>query len=153
MKYEHSLVVGDWSDDGHGKSNLINFKCSHDRKEIIEAYIEITRSANTGFHDSSESGYISMLRDYEDHIITQESIDRLTNSGVVFPDGYWEGFEQEGEGYWICDEEPIVEIFLMIVKAHINDLKYEVFELRHPKTINGYWQNDFNHSFGYGIYW
>lgn len=32
--FEHRIVIGDWSDDGHGKTEYFTFKCSHDEEAI-----------------------------------------------------------------------------------------------------------------------
>lgn len=89
MKHSHRIVIGDWSDDGHGKTETFEIKSNLSKKEIEKAYQE--GSKLVGF---------DMIKDicdsYEDSEFPKESYEKLVSlgckvkltpyNGVISPD-------------------------------------------------------------------
>jgi len=62
--FQHRLVIGDWSNDGHGKSKYFTFECSHDENAVKKAYKAAVKKSKVSLHN--EKGADSICCDYED---------------------------------------------------------------------------------------
>lgn len=153
MKYTHNVVIGDWSNDGHGKSDIVPFVCTHDQEAIRKAYHDFVNKYKIGLHGESYAAvgddYVGILCEYEDCKISKEVYDILARSGIKM-----DSFIDDGDvDEYLFDGGPteVAELFMEMVKTQIPGFNYNIPE-EGIETINGFWQDGFNYSFGYGVY-
>lgn len=143
------LVVGDWSNDGHGMSEFVYFNCNMPEHEVKKAYLEAVAKCGVGLHDPRKGeDHVAICSEYEERTIPLIYKEQLEKAGVDF--SIVGGIEEAGS--W-CDfsEKAIAQIFLQLVKTVRPDFKYEIVNDQVP-CINGFWSKDFNLGFGYGVF-
>ena len=164
------FVVGDWSDDGHGKSDKVLVEVNKTVKEIQDAYKASCKLTGISFnHNEDFTGVKREYRDQEKYLIATE-----WDSQCIYPEAmkillehncpvkeFFEGWDQDeyndGEleyKYLSLDpEDTFIELWFWFVKLSLPDLKFQfpTYEKKIP-TINGYWDKDLNVQFGYGLY-
>lgn len=103
------LTIGDWSMDGHGKSDDFIFESSHCIKEIASAYKKGVKICGVDI--------TNLCYDYEDNTLSKEDVDKLK---ATFPQSIYDTFEiEEPSKYrdfysiWI---DGFVQIYTAIVK-------------------------------------
>lgn len=129
MLHEIQLVMGDWSDDGHGKTETVRIRSNLPALELQAAYLKGVEI--TGVHLTS-----SIASEYEDSIFPQEAIDSLAKFGVN-PESYLEEYEDD----WIVTAETFHWIWLFIARIGNPELEWEEFR---ADTLN---------IGGYGLFW
>ena len=135
-----SLVIGDWSGDGHSQSNTIVIKSNLDKKAIEKAYKKGTKKLGFDFIKD-------IAADYADQNLSKERLDVLLKHGLKTKDLDLD-FDlkrkeyEEGPGVNIWHDD-YVEIYLFIVKLGNEEFKYELLEGDVNPTI---------HIGGYGLY-
>lgn len=127
-----TLVLGDWSDDGHGKTDTINIKSNLDKKDMEKAYEAGTKKLGFDF-----CGYVA--EDYEDNKLDDEKWNKLKELGYQN-----EALEDEAEKYndgeislWT---DSYTDIYLFIVKLGNDKFEFEylVGEQNPQIRIGGY---------------
>lgn len=131
--FPHSttLVLGDWSDDGHGKTEIIIIHSNLDSEEITIAYNKASKKLGFKFMDD-------VCADYEDSGIPQEYLNTLIKNGLkleaIFDTDYdlkearevLEGDDpDETVGLWT---HSYTQIFLFIVKMGNPEFEYKIVE-------------------------
>jgi hypothetical protein len=146
--YEHRIVIGDWSHDGHNQEEYFTFKCSHDEQEIKKAYKEAVKKCRVALHDDHGrgKGITPVCCNYEERTIREPEVERLKELGVNLD--FAKGMDDNGD--LSCGPEDIARIFFEMVKTQIEGFTYEL--IPEKKTINGFWSKDFNYGFGYGTF-
>lgn len=122
MNSSITLVVGDWSGDGHDKTENIFIKCNRSIDEVNEAYKAGTKIVGFDLVDS-------LCEEYEDRRIPIEAVTSLQDNGIEID---WDDEVDPDVGVNIYHEE-FVEIYLAIVKLGDPDFKYE---RQSPPVIN-----------------
>jgi hypothetical protein len=158
MKYTHRLVIGDWSDDGHSKKQFVRFEASHDRKQIVEAYKKAANKADVSVC-SFQGGPIDVVcEDYEDSRIRAGAIEKLEAFGISKQDlldtQFFEEEDPEDEPNELSTwgGEGLSWLFLTMVSKVLPDFEFKLLEDDKHDCINGFWQQDFNGSIGYGVF-
>lgn len=98
-----ALIVGDWSDDGHGKTETFMIDTNYTQKQLYDAQ-----------HKLDELGYewSETMQDYEDSIVSDETLAKWAELGFI-PNVV----EHDADGYY--DPDSYVELFLALIR-HIN---------------------------------
>lgn len=128
-----SLVVGDWSGDGHDKRETVNIKSNLDKKAMEKAYKKGTKKLGFDFCKD-------VCAEYEDNKLPPEKLDALVKLGL---ETKGMGLEydlkrikkDEGVeiGLWHDD---FVEIYLFIVKLGDDEFTFEYLNADANPTIN-----------------
>lgn len=151
MNYEHRIVIGDWSDDGHCKKSYFTFKCSHDESEVKKAYTKACKKCKVSLHERVPN-CTAICCNYEESWIPSKQLKALKKLGVDFK--FAESLEHNngitGESELSCIGQDIAYLFFEMVKTQLPDFEYKLVDEKKP--INGFWSKDFNHSFGYGCF-
>ena len=149
MKFLHSFITGDWSMDGHEKSDTFIFKATHSREDIIKAYLEACEKLGVALHRESnewKQNPNQLFCTHRDYFISEERIDELEAKGLDL------SFLEKDEIYedkLDCHPYDVFKIFMSMAKFSLPDFQYEDVD---PPCINGWWQEDFNYQIGYGVY-
>lgn len=158
------LVLGDWSDDGHGKYKEIEFVSNYPVDIIQQAYRDSCKltgvqfNYNEDYTDGLCKGYGSwrqIFTEYEDNCMKVEAIEVLRAHGLdpaeycneIYTD---EDFEKGNE--MAFSSENVADLIMDFIKLSMpNDWRYDKIE-SDSKAINGWWGN-LNHQFGYGLFY
>lgn len=145
MSFDHRIVIGDWSHDGHNQEEYFTFRCSHDEETIQKAYLKAVKKCKIALHEDSKTykkDIASICCCYEDNKITEEQIKTLEELGV--------DFSKLAIEYMSLFAKDIAILFFEMAKTQIEGFTYEL--IPEKKTINGFWHKDFNYGFGYGCF-
>lgn len=151
LPYNYRIVVGDWSDDGHRSKDFIRFWSSHKREDIIKAYKEGVEICGVGLHYRAP---ISVFCDND--FISRKIITKLESHSISFKNltegGFEENWRDDKDGL-IGSPQSVVWLFFEIVRLCLPSFEYKFFHFTKDTfdCINGFWQDDFNHSMGYGV--
>jgi len=146
------LVLGDWSNDGHGQSDKILVEINKKIEEVQDAYKDsckltgISFNGNIDYTETKRSWEIAdqykIAINYKESKLTNEVLEVLTK--FKCPKEILENYNEEAyEGTYI-------PLWFWFVKLSIPDLKYNINE--DIPCINGYWNKNLNVGFGYGLY-
>ena len=150
------LVIGDWSDDGHGKYKKILLEVNKSVEEVQNAYKASCKltgiSFNSGNEDYTEKGReiygeaekYQIAVEYEDADLTNETEEILVKHGC--PSDILETYKEEP---YI---DSFVSLWLWFVSLSLPDIKYELGQDSNIPNINGYWDKNLNAGFGYGLF-
>lgn len=150
------LVIGDWSDDGHGKSDKVLLAVNKPVKEVQNAYKNSCMLTGISFNDNDDFtgkkrhykivDKYHICTDYEQHgTIHDETKEVLVRFDC--PIDLIERFEED-------PMDTFVELWFWFVTLSLSDLKYNVVpENTEIPNINGYWNKNLNEQFGYGLYY
>lgn len=159
----YRLVLGDWSEDGHGilKEVLIECNCN-DVVDIQNAYKASCKKLGVQFNDDKD--YTGKNLPYGDpHFIWTEYGD--SNMSAVAYDilnkaGCFDGIdiEENDDGrYYIesiegCVLEEHAKVIMNFISLSMpDDFTYQIVKNNYP-CINGYWNGNLNVQFGYGLF-
>jgi len=113
------LVVGDWSGDGHSRTETITFECSHRYTDVQKAF---EKGSNILGFDITKS----LCADYEDGSISEACLETLEKNGIY---ANYDGDSDDAT----LSPEPFAELYMDIAKLGNKDITYS---LEYPDTIN-----------------
>lgn len=122
-----NIIVGDWSDDGHGKTETFAIKSNITRDEIDKAYTQAIKTY------PKLNAFDSICEDYEDNSIPEDLLDELKLLGYQPPKWMEKEFR--------VSREEFVDIYLFIVK--LGNPAFEYSHVNHNELTIG----------GYGLFW
>jgi len=134
-----SLVLGDPSDDGHGKTDTFVIKSNLDQKDIEAAYKK--GSEKLGFNLINE-----VCEEYEDSLLPKDKIDILVKNGFTIDnlmsssdydrEDAEEAFEDDESSGFNINSEYFANTYLFIVKLGNKDFQYEMLKGKLNPTID-----------------
>lgn len=137
-KYKWKITLGDWSDDGHGKTETFVIETNVPFKYIVEYY----KKSVEKYLDFST--YV--CAEYGDSSINMEQIELFESIGMDMS-YYKEEFDNEDERFWVAKED-YVDLLLMFVGLSSNKkIEYSIITDKLPEFVR--------HAsmFGYGLFW
>jgi hypothetical protein len=159
------LLIGDWSGDGHGKSESIIFETNKTVEEIQQAYKDSCKLTGISFNHNEDYTGLNLKwnhPEYKDRKICTEydsyEISRLAEK-ILKEHGIdvWEGFDEdaydrEDELAPVDGVDHFTELWVKFVKLSLPDLEMTRISDDEIPVINGYWNKNLNVQFGYGLY-
>lgn len=158
------LVLGDWSDDGHGKTDKVLLESTHFVHDVKQAYKDSCKLTGVAFHsDNPGEQPITIACDYEDPYIPKEAMEIfITKFGLTYDIvDEWDFSDlpyitrKEFDKFkpLSLNEESIVNAWIWFVRLSHPEIEFKtVNTLNEIPYINGYWDDTLNVQFGYGIY-
>jgi hypothetical protein len=161
------LVLGDWSDDGHGKHDKILLESNVSVKDIQQAYKDSCKLTGVSFNhneDFTETNHLwedsdkyRIADEYEDSQLSKFVFDILAKHGLTKEMlKEWEpsGYDEDKDGNFFLYVENFVELWIWFVKLSLpkNTIIKTADEKNEIPCINGYWDKNLNVQFGYGLY-
>jgi hypothetical protein len=137
MDYSYSLVIGDYSNDGHNQSDTFSFRCSHNDDAIYKAYASACKRSGVKLED--------ILEEYDDSSISEDIMKDLVDIGVRLDVLDVELYE----GEYIFYPESVALLFLEMVRSQLEGFAYEM--VKASPCLNG-WNPKLSLQFGYGVY-
>lgn len=157
LKFTHRFVVGDWSDDGHGKKVTFSFKCTHSEEDIQKLYLQAAEKSGIWMHETlpynDGTDRIELCCSYADFNLLPEHIRRLEDLGIhtqfitesIDPNYV----DDDGNLSYFMHAESVFNVFMHMVHSQDNSVVWSMIK---EKPLNGYWSKNFNYSFGYGVF-
>lgn len=158
------LVLGDWSDDGHGKYEEVCFESNYPVQTIQQAYMDSCKltgvqfNYNTDYTDGLCKGYGSWRQpftEYDSASLKPEAIEALREHGLdpatYCDEKYTDKDLEEGNSMHFYVESASELIMAFIKLSMPKDWTYDKIELD-AHAINGYW-GKINEQFGYGLFY
>lgn len=149
LPYEFPIVLGDWSDDGHGETQNVCVRCSHTIDELHKSYKASCEKTGIFFADEVASGY-------NDPTMTSKAVEIFTQFDCPFEELLSDIYGwDESEPLTDLSLEPTqyVRLLMWFIGLSLYDLKYEErkgfasFHIHEPDHARG------NTSFfGYGLF-
>lgn len=118
------LVVGDWSKDGHEKSEDIYIESNLSIKDLTKAYKKGV--SIVGLDVQSE-----VAANYQDSNISKKDLDKLINAGLEIE------LDEDGDEFYL-DENSYSEIWLFVAKLGNPAFEYSFLEAEEQLNIGGY---------------
>lgn len=153
----YKLALGDWSEDGHGISEDFLFECNYDVHKIRQAYKDSCRKLGVTFNyneDYTELGlkYGSerqVWTEYRDDGITRTAFEILNEAGCFDEIDYYE----DRDKYYLEYHKDCAKLIMNFIALSLpEDFAYKLIERQDYECINGYWNDELNHQFGYGLF-
>lgn len=129
MNNIHSIMSGDWSNDGHGMTLSTIIRSNFNKDEIENAYKEGIEKIGFDFKED-------YCREYEDDFLPNEIIEKLKSQGIhVNFESDYEG-SNTGDGVHIRPDE-YTEIYLKLCQLGNSNFNYTI--IKTPELhIGGY---------------
>lgn len=163
------LVLGDWSDDGHGKYEKVLMESNVDVAIIQKAYKDSCKLTGVSFNHNDdytglnrqymEATEYQIATEYERRGIPAKSVTELLKHGFEenFLDKYdFEGWKKTVEsGDDLHYDDLFVDLWIWFVKLSLpeNTILKKADAKNDIPVINGYWNKNLNVQFGYGLYY
>ncbi len=164
------LVLGDWSDDGHGKHDKILLESNVSIDEIQQAYKDSCKLTGVAFNINEdftetnrpwqEADLYRIACEYDEGNLSMFVFGILAKYGLTREmlnewdvDGNGD-YEDEDYDPVILYKESYVSLWIWFVKLSLP--KTAVIKTADAKdeipVINGYWNKNLNVQFGYGLF-
>tara|TARA_R110000787_G_scaffold44901_7_gene109822 strand:+ start:3411 stop:3875 length:465 start_codon:yes stop_codon:yes gene_type:complete len=150
------LVLGDWSDDGHGKSREVVYEVNATVFEVQEAYKESCKLTKIEFNHNEnyvgDKASFAERRDraigteYENPYVSENTKEILEGYGIAMSN--FTEIYQGDTTYYLSDYEGLWWAF---VALSLPTIIVQQVEDNIP-CINGYWDDNLNVQFGYGLF-
>jgi hypothetical protein len=158
------LVLGDWSDDGHGKYDKVLVESNKSVKEIQDAYKASCKLTGVSFNHNED--FTERERDYKEkqkyHIATgyeqgfdvsDEAKQALRDAGFDVEKHFAYGMDEDGDQDYDNDDV-FLYLWTEFVKLSLPDLIInKIPENNSIPVINGFWDKNLNVQFGYGLFY
>lgn len=161
----YKLVLGDWSEDGHGESKDFCFECNHDVSEIRQAYKDSCKKLGITFnHNKNYTGRKLSYRskrmiwtEYEENDMSKTAFDALYSAGCFNGIPYEEWNYYDETRYYIGDLRDCAMLIMNFIALSMpEDFTYNPVDTSIADTriapINGWWNPELNVQFGYGLF-
>lgn len=154
----YKLVLGDWSEDGHGISRNILIDCNCESvADIQNAYKASCKKLGIQFNHNED--YTGKNLSYGDpHLIWTEygendmsdiAHDILKKAGCL---NEIDVEENDRGRYYIETLEECAAVMMNFISLSMpEDFTYKIIQENYP-CINGYWDRNLNVQFGYGLF-
>jgi hypothetical protein len=154
-RYKFYIVLGDWSHDGHGKSEKILIKSNLPVEDVQKAYKKSVK--DTGFDFAEE-----VCSEYNDNSVRDKAFEffqkyksPLSEFGLEHARGYPSGegaiTEDNYDDYMFTEDSLVNTLMWFIGLSAGEGWEWEEITDEIP-CFNGYWSDIVNNSFGYGLY-
>ncbi|EBS4516538.1 hypothetical protein DQT32_03845 [Salmonella enterica subsp. enterica serovar Braenderup] len=145
MSYKFKVNIGDWSDDGHGRNDVIVVESTEPNEKVQDAFKTAGKKIGVIEHDR-----FVIAEDYEDYRLREDHAEFLKDAGVEFEDIlYNDGTDEEPDYMFEGGSEAMVHLVMRIAQTEL-DFEYKIVNDSIP-NFNGYWGRN-NISIGYGLF-
>lgn len=163
------IVLGDWSNDGHSRSEKYLIKMNKTKKEMQDAYKASCKTLGISFNHNddftgvqrsySERKKYQICAEYEDCTISKETLEILIAAGAPLADIFdedalkWAMLDSDAEEYesLFVNEDTFVSLLMWFISYSLEGFKWETTNDT-VEVFNGYWDANLNVQLGYGLY-
>lgn len=137
MNHVLNLVVGDWSDDGHGKIKIFTLKCNYSKDEFMKAYKKVSEKINLDIIKN-------LCNKFEDNKITLNTINLLISNKIIDKDFFnlededLNGSKKIEDGDISLDPDSFIDLIIAVVKSELKDFECEDISNLNKINVGGY---------------
>lgn len=158
----YKLTLGDWSQDGHNIYEEFLFECNHTISEIRQAYKDSCKRLGVTFNYNTDYTGLGLnygddrmiWTEYEEDTISEIAFNILKDAGCLNDIEYEEcknDYNNETR-YRILDTKACAMLIMNFISLSMpDDFTYKPVEVE-SEPINGWWNDELNHQFGYGLF-
>lgn len=158
MRTRVKLSIGDWSEDGHNEYEQLVYNSNKSVTEIQQAYkdsckltgLQFNENTNfTGLKEHGRGSYATKRHiccDYQEPNVSEFARKILEEHNINPKEDY--SFDAEGFAELIIDF-----IKLSLPDLVLDEASYKKSELYNIDVINGWWNDNLNVGFGYGLFY
>jgi hypothetical protein len=143
--FEITMPIGDWSDDGHGKCIEVDFISNYDVNALRGAYRKSVETTNVSFDFKSGNDAVKLCVNHGDSIIPANVMKQFVDLG------YKETSDLVGDTQF--EPELFGKLILWFIGLSMPDDWEWSIKNRNKVYLNGFWNDDLNVQFGYGMFW
>jgi hypothetical protein len=150
--FEITMPIGDWSKDGHGECDEIDFVSNCAAGDLQEAYKASVKLTGISFDYDTDPSATLVCADYGDYIIPTAVMDKFVELGYsAVIDGDF--IEEDGISF-MGEGKSFAELILWFIGLSMpKDWEWYIVEKPKPIYLNGFWSKPgWDVSFGYGLY-
>jgi hypothetical protein len=92
LPYTFKYTIGDWSDDGHGKTDVLQIRSNHTIEKITEAYNKSRKTTGIDF-------VYEVASDYQDRTYP---VEKFLDLGLDRDTACWENDPDDDPEEWTC---------------------------------------------------
>lgn len=149
MEHAFKINIGDFSDDGHGKNEVIIVKSTKSVQDVLNAFISSGRKLGIVEGDNKYPEFL-IAQDYEDTSLSNEYAEALRTAGIEFEDiTFNDADEDEEPQYHINGVHDMVHLVMRIAQKEL-DFEYQIDNKSIP-SFNGF--DGAGPQIGYGLFW
>lgn len=165
LENEMKFSIGDWSDDGHGKTQEFRFSTDSSIDDVRQAYLKSCELTKISF-DTNKGRNTNIKHaiccDYEDRVISMDALKVLIGHGLVclsesdyadgtpFPEKCFFESSYDKNGQYV-NVDDFCKLLIWFIKLSLPEFKIE--ETKDVPSVNGYWDKDLNEMWGYGLFY
>jgi len=148
------LTIGDWSQDGHNQYEEFVYESNKTVENIKQAYKNSCKLTGLSFNHNEDYTGLNIGYGSERQIATEYGECEISDLAKEILDS----FKIDYSDY---EEEPSVENFIELlinfIRLSLNDLElkeasFKKSELKNIEPVNGWWNDELNVQFGYGLF-
>lgn len=149
--FEITMPIGDWSNDGHGRCDEVDFMSNYDVHALRVAYIESVKRTDVSFDHETDRTATQLCTEYEDDGVPVDVIRKFVEFGYVMTD---DDKANTYNGVISFSSEEFGKLILWFIGLSMpDDWEYAVKEQTKKVYLNGYWNEELNVGFGYGLFY
>lgn len=154
--HKFNIVLGDWSDDGHGKTKKILIESNFSHEDLQKAYLESHEKTNITFHNN-DGTKIKVCVDYEQSQLTVDIYEALAKFDCPFDNLEIDGIGEASVTIDNCEdcyfnEHSYLNLLMWFISLSMpSDFTWKKVDDNIP-NFNGYWDEKLNITLGYGLY-
>lgn len=162
------LVLGDWSNDGHGKYDKVLLESNCSVKDMQNAYKASCKLTGVEFNHNDD--YTGRDRDwrerenyqicvnYEDSTLSDDAFAVLSKFGLtkkMLKEWDADEMNDDDDEEFALSQDSFVKLWIWFVKLSLpKDTVLQTVDVKDEiPVINGYWNKNLNVQFGYGLYY
>jgi len=119
------LIVGDWSSDGHGRTEKISIKSNLNKSQIQDAYKKGVEISGVNLEQ--------VCCEYEGTKVPREIYEKLTTAGMYNDDVFENEIDEDGDGDLYINAQDFAFIYLFLVELGNPTFRYKIIQ---PEKIN-----------------
>lgn len=148
------ISIGDWSKDGHNQYEEFVFESNKTVQQIRQAYKDSCELTGLSFNDNEnytglDLGYSTdrqIATNYGEYKLSNLAKEVLTKFNIDYSK-----YEDNGE------PEIFLNLLVDFIKLSLPDLlleeaSFKKSELKNIPPVNGWWNDELNVQFGYGLF-
>ena len=148
--FEIAMPIGDWSADGHGRCEEVDFISNYDVHALRDAYKKSVVSIGISFDSDTNRGIARQIcTNYEQAEVPAEVMKQLAALGYNVPKDI---LTKDGSGLYHPEE--FCKLILWFIGISMpDDWKWEIKKQPKKVYLNGWWNDELNVQFGYGLFY